>query len=158
MLALLEVHHPYGKVGALPWMSQSGAIGYGDIEYGATPTPNQLIAISKLLRTFTEGTDPSVSHIETIRATVADTERLLFLGFAFHRLNLDLLFPDLPSGVRSGTKSVFATAYGLSRSNSQQIRLELVNKARHPSEGIYLRDDLTCVKLFSEFSRSLSLD
>jgi hypothetical protein len=153
MLAFLEVHHPYGKVGALPWMSQSGAI-----EYGATPTPDQLIVISKLLRTFTEGTDPSVSHINTIRATVADTERLLFLGFAFHRLNLDLLFPEPPSGVRSGTKSVFATAYGLSRSNSKQIRLELVNKARHPSEDIYLRDDLTCVQLFSEFSRSLALD
>ena len=45
MLALLEVHHPYGKVGSLPWMASSEAI-----EYGANPTPRQLIAISKLLR------------------------------------------------------------------------------------------------------------
>ncbi len=149
LLASLEIHHPYGKVGALPWMSQSS----GSMAFGATPNHQQLFEVSKLLRTFTEGTDPSVSDIESIRATVAGAERLLFLGFAFHRLNLDLLY----SGAPSQTRRLFATALNISNSNCQQIKGELVNKAKHPSDFIYLRNDLTCSQLFAEYSRSLSL-
>jgi hypothetical protein len=147
IVALLEVHHPYGSVGALPWMTQSKK---EKIEYGATPNAHQLITISKLLRTFTEGTDSSVSDIESIRATVANAERLLILGFAFHRLNLDLLFSGLPSR----TTSVFATAFGLSQSNSDQIKDSFSDKAQF----IQIRNDLTCTKLISEYSRRLSLN
>lgn len=149
LLEALEIHHPYGKVGTLPWMHQSN----GSIAYGATPNHQQLIEISKLLRTFTEGTDPSVSDINSIRDTVAGTERLLFLGFAFHRLNLDLLF----SGASSGTTRVFATALNVSSSNCQRIKNELAYKAKHPLDYIYIRNDLTCSELFMEYSRSLSL-
>jgi hypothetical protein len=149
LLASLEIHHPYGKVGALPWMTQSNE----RIAFGATPNHQQLIEITKLLRTFTEGTNPSVSDIKTIRDTVAGAERLLFLGFAFHRLNLDLLF----SGQPSNTKKVFATALNISGSNCQQIKNELSEKAKHPQDFIYIRNDLNCSQLFSEYSRSLSL-
>lgn len=148
-LASLEIHHPYGKVGALPWMSQSN----GSIAYGATPNHQQLIEISKLLRTFTEGTDPSVSDIDSIRDTVANAERLLFLGFAFHRLNLELLF----SGASSETTRVFATALNISDSNCFRIKDELANKAKHSRDFLYIRNDLTCSQLFIEYSRSLSL-
>lgn len=150
LLASLEIHHPYGKVGALPWMSQSN----GNIAYGATPNHQQLIEISKLLRTFTEGTDPSVSDIDSIRATVAGAERLLFLGFAFHRLNLDLLF----SGAVPNSTRVFATALDISNSNCLQIKNELSNKAKHIPDLMYFRNDLTCSQLFMEYSRSLSLN
>jgi hypothetical protein len=153
MLASLEIHHPYGKVGALPWMTQSEAIEYGD-----TPDPAKLIAISKLLRTFTEGTDPSVSNIESIRATVAGARRLLFLGFAFHRLNLDLLFSGPPDEAQLQTRSVFATALGLSESDAQQIRAELSDKTGQPTDRMHIRTDLTCENLFREYWRSLSLN
>lgn len=149
LLASLEIHHPYGKVGALPWISPSN----GNIAYGATPNHQQLIEISKLLRTFTEGTDPSVSDIDSIRATIAGAERLLFLGFAFHELNLDLLF----SGSTSKTTRVFATALNISNSNCEQIKNELTDKTKHHQGFIYIRNDLTCSELFVEYSRSLSL-
>lgn len=153
MLALLEVHHPYGKVGVLPWMSQSEAI-----DYGGTPHPQQLIAISKLLRTFTEGTDPLMSNIESIRTTIIGAQRLVFLGFAFHPLNLDVLFVDRPPEFQPRTESVFSTAFGLSQSDVQHIRQELVGKAGHSHDRINMRSDLTCASLFREYWRSLSLN
>lgn len=148
LLASLEIHHPYGKVGILPWMNQTN----GSIAFGATPNNQQLIEISKLLRTFTEGTDPSVSDIDTLRETVAGAERLLFLGFAFHRINLDLLF----SGKPSTTGNVFATALDISFSNRIQIEDDLINKAKHQKKSLHI-DHVTCFKLFQEHSRSLSL-
>jgi len=149
LLASLEIHHPYGKVGALPWMNQTN----GSIGFGTTPHHAQLLEISKLLRTFTEGTDPSVSNINAIRNTVSGAERLLFLGFAFHRINLDLLF----SGLSSKTNKVFSTALGISSNNCVQIKNELSKKAHHPYDNIFIHNDLTCAQLFVEYSRSLSL-
>lgn len=149
LLTSLEIHHPYGKVGALPWMPPSN----GNIAYGATPNYQQLIEISKLLRTFTEGTDPSVSDINSIRATVAGANRVVFLGFAFHRLNLDLLFP----GTSTDTTRIYATALNISESNCSGIKNELANKAHYDRDYFYLRNDLTCSQLFTEYSRSLSL-
>lgn len=153
LMSMLEIHHPYGKVGALPWMGGSGRI-----EFGATPNAQQLIDISKQLRTFTEGVDPTGGDIEAIRTGISSAQRTLFLGFAFHRLNLELLFSEHPSKHRPETHSVFATAYGLSQSDSKQIHHELVSKAGYPSDGINIRTDLTCANLFSEFRRSLTIN
>lgn len=152
LLALLEVHHPYGKVGALPWMRQPGAV-----EFGATPNAEQLISISGQLRTFAEGTDPSTSNIESIRAAVLGAQRLIFLGFAFHRLNLELLFSNTGSEPRARTESVFATAWGLSNSDIHHIRLELVAKAGPSHDKTNVQGNSTCARLFHEYLRSMSL-
>lgn len=149
----LEVHHPYGKVGVLPWMSSTPI---GSMAYGGTPSTAKLIELSKSLRTFTQGTDPSTSDIELIREAVDGAERLLFLGFAFHRLNLDLLFSGA-SKKKPSPAAVFATAYGLSTSDSKQIRDELAAKAGRDIDQIHIRTDLTCAGLFREYWRGLSL-
>ncbi len=148
LIKLIEIHHPYGKVGTLPWVSVPRAI-----EYGATPNPNQLIEITKSLRTFTEGTDPEVSDINAIRSTLSSASRVVFLGFAFHRLNLDLLF----SGLKPKATDVFATGYGLSTNDVIQIKNELFNKAHYPIDSIRIQTDFKCAALFHEFKRSLSV-
>ena len=92
-LSHLEIHHPYGTVGKLPWQDpQKG------FEYGATPESQQLLTLAGELRTFTEGIDSRKSDITAIRSTLASAKRLAFLGFAFHRLNIELLFPGLADG------------------------------------------------------------
>lgn len=149
----LEIYHPYGIVGQLPWIKAGGGI-----EYGETPDSRQLVALANQLRTFTEGTDPVTSNIDLIRATISDARRVAFLGFAFHRINIDLLFPSETPGAPASTESVFATALSISKSNCGMIATQLFNKARHPQSSTFLRNDLTCANLFREYWLSLSLN
>lgn len=151
-LTSLEVHHPYGKVGALPWIDRAGGI-----EFGATPKTTQLLALSNQLKTFTEGTDASTSDISSTRDFLASADRIAFLGFAFHRLNLELLLPDLQPRSSPTSRPVFATALGISKSDAQLIAQDLARMGGLDYEYIKMRTDLTCAQLFVEYRRSMSL-
>jgi len=152
LLANLEVHHPYGMVGSLPWMR-----GQVSIDFGADVHANELVTVSQQIRTFTEGTDPAISDIESVRATVADAKRLVFLGFAFHRLNMELLFGNSGSIEKKTTQRVFGSAFGMSKSDCAVIAEELSSHTGLGNGSIQLRDDLTCATLVQEYWRSLSL-
>ena len=153
VLTNLEIHHPYGMVGKLPWM------GYAEgIEFGADPQASELMSISSQLRTFTEGTDPSVSDIDAIRLTIAEARRLAFLGFAYHRLNMGLLFGQVnPPANSKSTIGIFATALGISSSDCQHIANELSTYTGLSNGPIQIRNELTCAALVQEYWRSLSL-
>jgi hypothetical protein len=152
LLTNLEVHHPYGMVGALPWMRRQTSIDFGTEVHG-----NELVSVSQQLRTFTEGTDPNVSDIDLVRATISDARRLTFLGFAFHRLNMELLFgADEPTKKRS-TQGVFGSAFGMSPSDCAVISKELSAHTGLSNATIQLRNNLTCASLVQEYWRSFSL-
>ncbi|MDQ3773980.1 MAG: hypothetical protein M3461_06240 [Pseudomonadota bacterium] len=106
----LEIYHPYGTVGALPWHSRTDAV-----DFGATLDANELLNLRGRIKTFTEGTDPASSEVTAIQANTRASSTLVFLGFAFHPMNLDLLMP-LPkesSGETATERKVFATAVGI---------------------------------------------
>ena len=152
LISQLEIHHPYGIVGNLPWMG-----GEQSVEFGAETDAHQLVAIASGLRTFTEGTDPGASHIDAIRSTVRQTSRLVFMGFAFHRLNMELLFGPTPAAAQPATKSIYGTALGISPSDCRVITDELAKHTGVTTETIQLRNDLSCSSLVQEFWRSVSL-
>jgi hypothetical protein len=150
IVSYLSVLHPYGQVGTLPWQNQGTSVPFGG-EMGSSA----LIQVAEKLRTFTEGTSEPDSQIEQIRKAVYDAETLVFLGFAFHELNLRLLFGsqrDIPTRY---SKQVFGTAMGLSESNKKAIGGELTNLARLDGTQITLRRELTAAQLLPEYSRSL---
>ncbi|WP_439535470.1 hypothetical protein [Methyloversatilis sp.] len=151
-LANLEIFHPYGSVGPLPWQRRSGGI-----EYGATVGGRTLIEATKGIRTFTEGIDPATSDVESIRATLRAANRLAFLGFSFHRLNVALLFPGLADGEQVVSRPAFATGFGISRADCQEIALELSRLGAVFSDRFQIRNDLVCAGLFREYWRSLGL-
>lgn len=153
VLTNLEIHHPYGMVGGLPWMRHQTP----PIDFGADVHVSELVAVSQQLRTFNEGTDPMGSEIESIRATVTDARRLVFLGFAFHRLNMQVLFGTSGSAKTESTQSVFGSAFGISHSNCVCIVNELSDHTGQSTGTIQLRNGLTCATLVQEYSRSLSL-
>jgi hypothetical protein len=62
LLRPVEIYHPYGAVGSLPWISQDGAIGFG-----AEPTHLQLLALARQIKTVTEGTHEASSNVSAIR-------------------------------------------------------------------------------------------
>ncbi len=151
-LAHLLVFHPYGYVGPLPWQQRKASI-----EYGAKVGGRTLIDAANGIRTFTEGVDPDTSEVQAIRATLRDASRMAFLGFAFHRLNLALLFPGLQEGEQILNRPTFATGLGISRADGQEIANELSSLGAIFAERFHFRNDLTCAALFREYWRSLGL-
>lgn len=150
LLSNLRIFHPYGSLGPLPWTSNPHAVGFGIV-----PSPKQLVAIARELKTFTEGTDETHSEIVEIRSTLRAADRVAFLGFAFNRQNLDLLYGQSKSPMRA--TPVFGTARGLSESDVEIISGELSTMAIYLPQGIRLRRDLTCAQLLQEYGRSLAI-
>lgn len=151
-LTHLDIYHPYGTVGRLPWMG-----GADKIAYGGEPSARQLVQLAGRIRTFTEGSDIAESDISGIRAMLATADRIAFLGFAFHRLNLELLFPSEPAGVPARACPVFATGVGISDSDAAVIREELFVLAGLNPNSTHIARETPCAKLFEDYRRSLSL-
>lgn len=153
VLTHLEIYHPYGMVGKLPWQGGENE----GFEFGGTPTPMQLLSLADQLRTFTEGIDSENSHISGIRKIFSSASRIAFLGFAFHRLNIELLFTNHSNNDKSCP--VYATAHGISETDIEIIKQDVLDGAgiNRNQKQIHFRSDLKCSQLFSEFGRSLSL-
>jgi hypothetical protein len=156
LLKNLDIYHPYGTVGALPWQTESSAP-KGAIEFGATPGAQDLLALASQIKTFTEGTDESSGDIIAIRSAMDMARVVVFLGFAFHSLNLDLLQqPTKPPRAEVVNRSVFATALGISDNDTKLISEDLQHReiATVPAR-LYVRN-VSCGELFREYERSLS--
>ena len=150
LLQDLEVYHPYGVVGSLPWLSKDNAI-----EFGGEPSGSQLSALAGQIKTFTEGTDAESSEVNGIRSIMKTAQRLIFLGFAFHKLNLDMLVPSASTAPPTGRR-VLATAHGISDSDVTVVAEDLATRGVLIAKDIQIRNDLTCSQLFVEYSRTLS--
>ncbi|MCY4495652.1 MAG: hypothetical protein OXC14_00010 [Rhodospirillaceae bacterium] len=146
----IEIFHPYGTVGSLPWNGGPAQVGFG-----AEPTWGDLRMLATQIKTFTEGTDPHESDVVTIRRHVADADRLIFLGFAYHQQNINLLKGSRED--RSNTSArCYGTAHGISDNDLPVIEDEL-NKIyvdKIPREMTIGK--LTCHELFEQYSRKLS--
>jgi hypothetical protein len=152
ILENLEIFHPYGKVGTLPYLANINTV-----KYGSDVSPKELIEISKQIRTFTESIDEQASDIIRIRDIVYQTRNLIFLGFAFHSLNVQLLFPNLATQSVQYDKRIIATALGSSESDLRIITNDLRARYNCDIQNVDLRNKLKCDELFMEYSRTLSL-
>ena len=152
ILNSLEIYHPYGKVGELPNLSDHDLV-----QYGADVPPERLLMLSKQIRTFTESINKESSDILRIREVVSGAMNLVFLGFAFHSLNVDLLFPSPYPEYRNSMRRIFATALGSSESDLRIIKSDLSMRFGCSDADVDLRNDLTCDRLFLEYSRTFSI-
>jgi hypothetical protein len=149
LIKCMSIYHPYGSVGVLPHFGNND-----NMEFGAEPNAGQLIQLAKKIQTFTEGTDPESSDIIEIRKHMVDARKLVFMGFAFHKLNMELISTDIkPSPVRPGLKC-YATAYNISESDSAVISGQIsgLYKSKVNSKTV----NKTCNDFFSEFWKSLA--
>jgi len=147
----IEIYHPYGTVGTLPWQ------GSHNVEFGAKPQSPTLLELADDIKTFTEGTDPNVSKIISIRKNVSEAENIVFLGFAFHDLNMTLLSPESITPGYLRVTTCFGTAKGISDSDCEIIRNNLNNFSGNKISGMHINNKLDCTSLFKEYWRSLSL-
>jgi len=105
------------------------------------------------VKTTTESTDSGDDEIADLRHAVNAADRLVFLGFAYHRQNMQLLWPQ--NAPRRENGRVFGTSKGFSDSDALLIANEIASLSG--VAGPVILRDLTCNDLFHEYSRSLSL-
>jgi hypothetical protein len=142
----LLVLHPYGQLGPLPWQEGSAKIGFGDVatfESGGSYIEN--------IRTFSEQvTEHSI--FDQIKQEMATASTIVFLGFAYHPLNMKVLKPDM-----AVAKTVFGTDKGISHLDLESVRVQIATDLLW-GNGANVRvqaQQLSCVGLLDAFSRTL---
>ncbi|WP_454758803.1 hypothetical protein [Caulobacter segnis] len=144
----LVVHRPYGMVGRLPWRS-----GEGDgVNFGSGGA-QQLASVAQQIRTFTEQIEEG-ERLEAMRRAIAGADRIVFLGFAFHRQNVALISADIDDHTE-----VLATTFGISHSDQQVIEVELSEAFGYPSVSSVERAKMApmeCKDFFKEYWRTLT--
>ena len=151
LLAALRVLYPYGTIGQF-------TVGGLNTNFGQVNYQGQLIEASRLIRTFTEGAESSL--VKEIRSEIESSEIVMFLGFGFLQLNMDLLFQNQ----RFRPIRVLGTGKGLSKDSISEVEVELADIFVHGSAGMVDMDDperirivdCTCGDLFFEFQRYLT--
>jgi hypothetical protein len=115
VLSRMKIFHPYGTLGPLPWQGIDGHRPFGQIQnlYGAASS----------IRTFTEQLEES-EQLAQLRSVVLHAQRIVFLGFGFHRQNMTLLAPQKPT---SHTPVLFGTTHECKRGEIQRISRLLEN-------------------------------
>lgn len=145
----LTVHRPYGLVGRLPWRPGDGP----SVEFGQGAA-QQLAEIVPEIRTFTEQVEEG-DQLRAIRGAIAEADRVVFLGFAFHRQNVELISTEM-----SDHTHILATALGISPSDRAVIESELAEAFgfagdRNASTRVNLAV-ATCSELFKDYWRTLT--
>jgi len=149
LINCLKIIHPYGVVGSLKWQDRASST---KIEFGGEIHLNQLINYAERIRTFTEGA--LSEQIQQLHYNMEHTERLVFLGFVFHRLNMELLDTDPISGYENALNvDCYATAFETAKSDQGSIHSSI----QHLYQGnINISiENISCGKLFADYSRSL---
>ena len=151
----IKIFHPYGDVGTLPWIDGTGAI-----DFGVEPGAPILLDLAKNIKTFKEGTDSNSSKIEEIRKKMGAADRLVFLGFDFHDINMQLITP-----LHLGNKEIqnikcFATAFDRSKSDIEIIRGQIIglyqSNHRYRDQISMEIEDYVCSQFFEKFRTSLA--
>jgi len=148
----IEIYHPYGVVGALPWQDVRS------VAFGVELQPHELLNSAYKIKTFTEGTDPQSSEISSIRNNVNKADTVVFLGFAYHKLNMKLLMPDNSTPDRSKLRSCFGTAKGISDHKCGMIKDQIKVFYKREVDYLIINNKLDCNHLFEEYWRSFSLE
>ena len=153
MNTILKILHPYGTVGNLPWQSRRSAV-----RFGGEKIDNDLATLSDQIRIYNEEIDDK-TKIEELRTAMAEAKRFVFLGFHFHRQNVELLSPEADKPVLKGTVSIYATRVSRSPADMETIQNNKMRRILHgrielPSSA-YMTER-GCKELFRDFGGLLS--
>ena len=149
LISCLEIIHPYGTVGSLDWEDLASST---SVAFGGELHESQLIDYAQRIRTFTEGAHSE--YMEHLVGAMRFTERLVFLGFAFHRLNMALIGGETEERYDNPNNiECYATAYETSKSDQESIRGSVSYLYGNPVT-INI-ENTTCRQLFRDYSRSL---
>lgn len=148
----MNIYHPYGSVGELPWMS-----GTESLPFGSGLHFEKLLSLSGRIKTFTEGIDFYSSGIENIKSAMGNADRVAFIGFAFHPLNMELITPKEIMLLQWEPPKCFASTFDVSKSDQVIIQNQI--RSIYGDEDLnVIMSDIKCNDFFKEFSKSLSFE
>lgn len=127
----LQIIHPYGRVGRLPWEARSSE---PEVDFGAVERA-PLADLSQGIRTYADDRDDRELLVR-IQQWVRESGQAVFLGFSYQEQNLDLLGEDQIEG--SG-RVMLGSAFGISEYNRNAIEQDLVQ--RFPRTMVKLADE-----------------
>jgi hypothetical protein len=148
LVSYLNIYHPYGSVGEL-WDGPRNSI-----KFGKKPNESQLLKLAQKIKTFTEGTDPKSSEIVAIKNHMKEAYNLIFIGFAFHKLNMDLITVGNDNRSNDSVPTCYATSFGISKSDQAVIKKQI-----NALYNFSIQTDMasvSCCEFFTEYWRSLS--
>jgi hypothetical protein len=165
-----DIIHPYGTVGALARVPFGGneeiRLDYAELGQG--------------IKTYTERVEEEKT-LDKIHQAINQADAIVFLGFAFHKQNMELLFKSLVR-VRK-TRYIFATAKGMSDADKSVVEDQLLelfphlddmneDESEEPDEWISIprmpvyaptvtdhirvENKLVCSELFEHYAKSLA--
>ncbi len=138
-LSKIDIIHIHGQLGYLPWqLSQDSSL---KVDYINGTAPEKVIKAAKGLKIIYE-TNNNSPELERAISSIENAERVFFLGFGYHPLNLKRLRLN---GIKGG-RLVLGTAFEM---GSIQIEKAIVdsNLTLHKHE---LFQDCDIIKFFKE--------
>lgn len=160
--------HPYGWIGSLE------KVPFG----GRDHSRSDYRELSKSIKTYTEQVEEE-STVLSMQKKISEAECIVFLGFAYHRQNMELLFEKHSSPLK--TTPVFGTALGMSDADTEVVAEELEKLfpavdeeadkdededffgiSRRPmirlpdTSHIHIENKLGCSELFDYYAKSLA--
>jgi quinolinate synthase len=135
----------------LPWQT-----GSNPVEFGEELAAHQLAMLSSHIRTFNEQIEEE-DKLAEIRQLVWDAETIVFLGFHFHKQNMDVLTSEKPLTAPT-TAAVYATQVDRSDADIRKIhqRIQLMLGERNISSDSAFKSNCDCKTFFKQYASALS--
>ncbi len=132
----MKIEHPYGQVGRMPWQNPRGSTAFGKDFQG-----QDLSGVAAQIRTFTERVEDG-DMLERARRLIIEAEVVVYLGFSYGDMNMELLSVD-----HAGDRAIFGTSYGISAPNKNAIQREIINSMGPDHDVVKFLElaDMTCV-------------
>jgi len=112
ILNKIPIIHVHGKIGALPWQSESGR------PYSPKIDQKSVKKISEQIKVITEDVYPS-SEFKKALHFMNTADEIMFLGFGYHEANLRRLEVN-----KLRKKDIFGTSYGLSKNDVLTLHIQ----------------------------------
>jgi hypothetical protein len=151
IVAKVPIHHVYGSLGGLP--------GFGKkltTPYGAKLRLELIGPVSEGIRTYTESVSDD-SDIVEVKKAISKARKLVFLGFGFHKQNMEILSPvDAPKDCEI-VGTIFQAKQTSRETITRRIKSLFDGKAHSPINDVYQGlHDVKCTGFFDEFALALT--
>ena len=149
LISNIKIIHPYGTIGPLPWQDTNS---HNFVKFGESINTNCLIESAQNIKTFTEGVESN--SVRELHDIMSKSKRIIFLGFAYHKLNMKLLGKGgFVASYQSEDVECYGTSFGMSESDKKLVIDSI--QALYDEKIKTNIDNLTCYDSFNEYSRSL---
>jgi hypothetical protein len=156
----INIFHAYGQTGFLSF--QGGNV---SVDYGVFPQSVYLYNTALNIKTFMEGIDVTNEKYQKMLSYLYEADNVIFLGFAYHKQNMDLLYPKI---VEKGDKinpsdnlivpalsTYYGTFFNISDEGKRIIE-ENIKKSNKRIQGDIKVCSGKCVDLFTQYSYNLN--